>query len=356
MLKRRACDERGRPGPRVRTASAWKAGTGAARLQDASSMCWRVETRTMVSPKTSYCSSSSTLAQVRAMAMSLRGTETCHGRRWHALRGTPAPLRGRGGWHDDALRQGDACAPDCAHTPHLRTPPPRAAVHVEFPPSRNGKGAMAIMARLRSERQAPCTAHRREWSEATSRVLPHSLQPGTHLVAQFGNDQAVLKVIPAGQSGKLDRGAQGSEMLDRLGSVLDGHPPVGLAVHHIQRQVPQVVERDLPGRARDGNRRHKVRAERGGQMPGPPAAHAVAHHRATPGIYPEVLLHRGQRRKGRGFPGGRGPAALIGRGGHQQGGEAAEAGEGNQVQKAAAIKLARLPPKVQAEDHRERRT
>ena len=40
-------------------------------------------------------------------------------------------------------------------------------------------------------------------------------------------------------------------------------------------------------------------AELGGQMPGPPAAHAVAHHHATPGIDPEVLLGRSQGRKGR---------------------------------------------------------
>src|SRR5262249_44381321 len=70
---------------------------------------------------------------------------------------------------------------------------------------------------------------------------------------------------------------------------------------------------------------------------------------------PEVLLHLRQGRKGCGFPGRRGPSALRGRGGHEQSGEAAEAGARNQVQKAAAIKLARLPPKVQAEDHRERR-
>ena len=38
-------------------------------------------------------------------------------------------------------------------------------------------------------------------------MLPHGLQPGTHLGAQFGDDQAVLKVIPAGQLGKLDGGA-----------------------------------------------------------------------------------------------------------------------------------------------------
>src|SRR2546426_1566796 len=38
-----------------------------------------------------------------------------------------------------------------------------------------------------------------------------------------------------------------------------------------------------------------------------------SHHHATTGIDPEVLLHRGQGRKGRGFPGGRGPAALLDR-------------------------------------------
>jgi hypothetical protein len=89
-------------------------------------------------------------------------------------------------------------------------------------------------------------------------------------------------------------------------------------------------------------------------MPGPSAAHAIAHHYA-PGIDSKVLLHRGQGRKGCSFPGGRGPAALRGRGGHQCGGEAAEAGAGNQVQKAAVVQLARLPPKMQAEEHRERR-
>src|SRR5262249_7839948 len=85
-------------------------------------------------------------------------------------------------------------------------------VHVAFPPSRHGEGTMAIRTRLRSERQAPCAAHWKEWSEVTSQVLPHGLQPGTHLGAQCGNDQVVPKVIPAGQVGKLDGGA------------LDGHP------------------------------------------------------------------------------------------------------------------------------------
>src|SRR5262249_22790886 len=74
---------------------------------------------------------------------------------------------------------------------------------------------------------------------------------------------------------------------------------------------------------------------------------------APPGIDPEVLLHCSEDRKGRGFPSRRGPAALRGRRGHQQGGEAAQAGNGNQGQKAAAIPLGRLPPKVQTEDHRE---
>ena len=68
-----------------------------------------------------------------------------------------------------------------------------------------------------------------------------------------------------------------------------------------------------------------------------------------------MLLYLCQGHKGRGFPSGRGPAALRGRGSYQYGGEAAQAGNGNQVQKAAAIELARLPPKVQAEEHRERR-
>src|SRR5262245_40987206 len=112
-------------------------------------------------------------------------------------------------------------------------------------------------------------------------MLPYSLEPGTYLVAQFGNDQAVFEVITAGQSGKFDGGTHGVEPRDRLGSVLDGHPPVGLAVYHIQRQVPQVVQFDLSGRARDGNRRHKMLATFGSEMPGPPAAHAVAHHYAT---------------------------------------------------------------------------
>src|SRR5574341_1599510 len=114
---------------------------------------------------------------------------------------------------------------------------------------------MAIRARLRAERQAPCAAHRRGWSEAPSRMLPHDLEPGTYLVAQCGNDQAVLTVIPAGQAGKLDGGPHGAEPLDRLGRVLDGHPPVGLAVNDIEWQIPQGVECDVPGRARDGNRR-----------------------------------------------------------------------------------------------------
>ena len=145
------------------------------------------------------------------------------------------------------------------------------------------------------------------------------------------------------------------EPRDGLSGVLYGHPPVGLAVDHIQRQVPQGAERDVPGPARNGNRRHKVLTERGSHMPGPPATHAVAHHHAPPGIDPEALLHRSEGRKGRGFPGGRGPAALRGRGGHEQSGETAQAGEGNQVQKAATIPLGRLPPEVQTEDHRERR-
>src|SRR5215831_13919858 len=74
---------------------------------------------------------------------------------------------------------------------------------------------MAIMARMCSERQALCTAHRRGWWEVLSRMLPHGLEPGTYLVAQFGNDQAVFEVIPAGQSGKLDGGTHGVEPLDR---------------------------------------------------------------------------------------------------------------------------------------------
>ncbi len=86
-------------------------------------------------------------------------------------------------------------------------------------------------------------------------MLPHGLEPGTHLGAQFGNDEAVIKVIPARESGKLDRGAHGLETLDRLGSVLDGHPPVGLAVDHIQRQVPQGVQLDVSGRACYRNQR-----------------------------------------------------------------------------------------------------
>src|SRR6266511_2911085 len=105
---------------------------------------------------------------------------------------------------------------------------------------------------------APGASYRRGWSEATSRVLPYGLQPGTHLVAQCGNDEAVLKVIPAGEAGKRYGGSRGLEPRDRLGSALDGHPPVGLAVHDKEWQVPQGVELDLPGRARDGNRRHKV--------------------------------------------------------------------------------------------------
>src|SRR5262249_45931761 len=75
------------------------------------------------------------------------------------------------------------------------------------------------------ERQAPCPAHQRGWSEATSQVLPHGLEPGTHVVTEFGNDQAVLKVIPAGQAGKRDRGTHGLEPRDRLRRVLNGHPP-----------------------------------------------------------------------------------------------------------------------------------
>src|SRR5467141_576553 len=126
----------------------------------------------------------------------------------------------------------------------LRTPPALAVSDVALPPSWHGAGTIAIMARLRSARQAPCAAHRPGWEEASSRVLPHGLEPGTYLGAQFGNDQAVLKVIPAGQSGKLDGGAHGLEPRDRLGIVLNGHPPVSLAVHHIQRQVPQGVELD----------------------------------------------------------------------------------------------------------------
>jgi hypothetical protein len=38
-------------------------------------------------------------------------------------------------------------------------------------------------------------------------MLPYGLEPGTHLGAQFGNDQPILKVISAGQSGKRDGGA-----------------------------------------------------------------------------------------------------------------------------------------------------
>jgi hypothetical protein len=86
-----------------------------ARLQDASSMGWRVETRTMVPPRISCCSSSDPPVQWRAIAMSLHGAETYHGLHCRALRGTTAPLRRRDGWHDDALRQGDARDTDCAH-------------------------------------------------------------------------------------------------------------------------------------------------------------------------------------------------------------------------------------------------
>src|SRR5262245_60052659 len=100
---------------------------------------------------------------------------------------------------------------------------------------------MAIMTRLRSASQASYAAHRWRWTAVSSRVLPHSLEPRTYLIAQCGNDQAVLKVIPAGQAGKRDGSAHGVEPCDRLGSVLDGHPPVGLTVNDIQRQVPQGV-------------------------------------------------------------------------------------------------------------------
>ena len=115
----------------------------------------------------------------------------------------------------------------------------------------------------------PGAVHPKGRKETPSWVLPHGLEPGTYLGTEFCNDQAVVKVIPAGQSGKRDRGAYGLEPRDRLGIVLNGDLPVGLAMDHIQRQVPQGIERDFPRPARDGDRHHKVRAELRGQMPGP---------------------------------------------------------------------------------------
>src|SRR5262249_51838892 len=98
--------------------------------------------------------------------------------------------------------------------------------------------------------------------------------------------------------------------------VIDGHYPVVLAVNHIEGQVPQVFQLCLPWRASNRNRRHKVLAELSGNMPGTTATHTAAHHYTTLGIDREVLLHRGQSRKGRGFPCGSCPALLMGSGCH----------------------------------------
>src|SRR5712691_4501497 len=60
------------------------------------------------------------------------------------------------------IRRVRLCGPTgCAHARRRRTPPPRAVAHVGFAPSRHRDGTMAITARLRSESQAPCAAHRR---------------------------------------------------------------------------------------------------------------------------------------------------------------------------------------------------
>ena len=42
---------------------------------------------------------------------------------------------------------------------------------------------LAILARLHSASQAPRAAHQHGWSEVTLQVLPHGLEPGTHLGA-----------------------------------------------------------------------------------------------------------------------------------------------------------------------------
>src|SRR5439155_15710359 len=81
------------------------------------------------------------------------------------------------------------CGPTgCAHARRRRTPPPRAVAHVGFAPSQHRDGTQAITARLRSESQAPCAAHRRGWAEATSRVLPYGLEPGTYLGTELVNE------------------------------------------------------------------------------------------------------------------------------------------------------------------------
>ena len=59
------------------------------------------------------------------------------------------------------IRRVRVCGPTgCAHALRRRTPPPRAIAHVGFAPSRHRDGTMAITARLRWARQAPCAAHR----------------------------------------------------------------------------------------------------------------------------------------------------------------------------------------------------